>query len=90
VSAAHTHTHTNIRAQAIDHLLAKFAAVTGPQGGPTQIVSLGAGFDTTFFRLLAGGRAPDRFFEVDFPDLVKRKVALMRQDEVRLVPSPPG
>jgi hypothetical protein len=45
-----------------------------------QIVSVGAGFDTTFFRLHARGLAPTRYVEVDFPALLARKAACMLGD----------
>lgn len=43
-----------------------------------QILSLGAGFDSLYFRLQAGGAlAGAVVFEVDFPDVSRRKAALM-------------
>ena len=52
------------------------------QQQPRQIVSLGAGFDTLYFRLQAAGALgpDDTVFELDFPPLVARKLALMAQD----------
>lgn len=44
-----------------------------------QIVSLGAGFDTLYFRVHEDTKKPHVVFEVDFPDLVRRKVALLRR-----------
>ncbi len=46
-----------------------------------QIVSLGAGFDSLFFRLHAD-EALDRavVFEVDFPDVTRRKAALINSN----------
>ncbi|CAI5530781.1 unnamed protein product, partial [Closterium sp. Naga37s-1] len=49
-------------------------------GGPDvalQIISLGAGFDTLFFRLQTEGRAPHRFTEVDFQEVVAKKTAII-------------
>ncbi|CAI5502780.1 unnamed protein product [Closterium sp. Naga37s-1] len=49
-------------------------------GGPDvalQIISLGAGFDTLFFRLQTEGRAPHRFIEVDFQEVVAKKAAII-------------
>lgn len=37
-------------------------------GGP-QVVSLGAGSDTTFFQLASKGMEPAMYFEVDFPEV---------------------
>ncbi|GJP56523.1 hypothetical protein CLOM_g15587 [Closterium sp. NIES-68] len=42
-----------------------------------QIISLGAGFDTLFFRLQTEGRAPHRFIEVDFQEVVVKKAAII-------------
>ncbi|GAB5360879.1 hypothetical protein AAMO2058_000665400, partial [Amorphochlora amoebiformis] len=42
-----------------------------------QIVSLGAGFDTTFFKLKSAGGSGFRFIEVDLPDVVSRKFTII-------------
>jgi hypothetical protein len=34
-----------------------------------QVVSIGAGFDTTYFRLRAEGRAPVRYLEIDYREI---------------------
>eukprot|EP00850_Spirogloea_muscicola_P016954 SM000141S00898 [mRNA] locus=s141:222372:225856:+ [translate_table: standard] len=38
-----------------------------------QVISLGAGFDTTFFQLKKEGRAPYKYVEVDFQEVTSRK-----------------
>ena len=44
-----------------------------------QIISLGAGFDSAFFRLQASGfLIKTTFFEVDFPDVVQRKADIIK------------
>ena len=43
-----------------------------------QIVSLGAGFDTSYFRLLAAGRAPGLFVEVDYGEVARKKAEIVR------------
>ena len=49
-----------------------------------QIVSLGAGFDTTWFRLRAEGREPARYIEVDHAPVVAKKVAIVNEaDDMR-------
>ena len=47
----------------------------------TQIVSLGAGCDTTFFRLNASGQMPPscRYFEVDHDPVTRAKVNTIRR-----------
>lgn len=56
------------------------AAAAAATGSPIQILSLGAGFDTLYFRLHESGRlgAQDLIFEVDLPTVVQRKVALIQ------------
>lgn len=39
-----------------------------------QVVNLGAGLDTTFWRLKDENIMPKKFFEVDFPTIVARKI----------------
>ncbi|KAK2517563.1 Lcmt2 [Columba guinea] len=67
-----------IRARAVDHCVRDFLLKT--HGHPrTQIVSLGAGFDSLFFRLkdmgLLRGAA---VYEVDFPSVARQKAALIK------------
>ncbi|XP_075476481.1 leucine carboxyl methyltransferase 1 homolog isoform X2 [Primulina tabacum] len=42
-----------------------------------QILSLGAGFDTTFFQLQDEGKAPYLFVELDFKEVTGKKAALI-------------
>ncbi|XP_022641231.1 tRNA wybutosine-synthesizing protein 4 isoform X2 [Vigna radiata var. radiata] len=42
-----------------------------------QILSLGAGFDTTYFQLQDEGKAPDLYVEVDFKEVTSKKAALI-------------
>eukprot|EP00057_Strongylocentrotus_purpuratus_P033739 XP_792604.3 PREDICTED: tRNA wybutosine-synthesizing protein 4 [Strongylocentrotus purpuratus] len=66
-----------VRARAIDDVLKAFLKKFGDS--KNQIISLGAGFDSTYFRLQASGSLENTaFYEVDFPQLVKRKAALIR------------
>lgn len=66
-----------IRAKAVDTVIRRFIAAV-PPSTPLQIVSLGAGFDTLYFRLRTAEllRDGDVVFEMDFPTLLKRKLAL--------------
>jgi O-methyltransferase involved in polyketide biosynthesis len=58
------------RYAAIRHLLHTFLSVAGSAGAgvPSQVLSLGAGFDTTWFQLMAESKAPTRYAELDFPE----------------------
>ncbi|MEQ2222822.1 Leucine carboxyl methyltransferase 1 [Ilyodon furcidens] len=42
--------------------------------GHCQVINLGAGLDTTFWRLKDENLLPRKFFEVDFPTVVARKI----------------
>uniref|UniRef100_A0A151R8U6 [phosphatase 2A protein]-leucine-carboxy methyltransferase n=2 Tax=Cajanus cajan TaxID=3821 RepID=A0A151R8U6_CAJCA len=42
-----------------------------------QILSLGAGFDTTYFQLQDEGKAPYLYVEVDFKEVTSKKAALI-------------
>nr|XP_005999146.1 PREDICTED: tRNA wybutosine-synthesizing protein 4 isoform X2 [Latimeria chalumnae] len=70
-----------IRAKAVDHCFKQFLMQTG--GHPQrQILSLGAGFDSSYFRLKAGGLLKNVImYEVDFPDVVSRKAALITNEK---------
>ncbi|XP_021755235.1 tRNA wybutosine-synthesizing protein 4-like [Chenopodium quinoa] len=42
-----------------------------------QVLSLGAGFDTTYFQLQAEGKAPYLYVELDFKEVTSKKAALI-------------
>uniref|UniRef100_A0A1A8IU58 tRNA wybutosine-synthesizing protein 4 n=1 Tax=Nothobranchius kuhntae TaxID=321403 RepID=A0A1A8IU58_NOTKU len=85
-----------VRWRAVDHCVRRFLQVTA--GCPKrQILSLGAGFDSLYFRLRADGDL-DRavVYEVDFADVAQRKAALIAANETlggmldSCLPSSPG
>lgn len=59
------------RVAAVGSVCEQFIAATA--GEPSQIVSLGAGFDTCFWQLQAAGASPRLFIEIDQLDIVRRK-----------------
>uniref|UniRef100_A0AAY5KFB5 Leucine carboxyl methyltransferase 1 n=1 Tax=Esox lucius TaxID=8010 RepID=A0AAY5KFB5_ESOLU len=59
------------RVQGMNHLLDAFLRKTKCD---CQIVNLGAGLDTTFWRLKDENLMPRKYFEVDFPMIVARKI----------------
>uniref|UniRef100_H2Z4V0 Leucine carboxyl methyltransferase 1 n=1 Tax=Ciona savignyi TaxID=51511 RepID=H2Z4V0_CIOSA len=59
------------RTEAIWKLLVQFVSIMEQK---CQIVSLGAGLDTTYWRLHEAGLVPHGYFEVDFIDVVTRKI----------------
>jgi len=42
-------------------------------GGKGQIINLGAGFDTLYWRLREAGNSPANFVELDFPSITAKK-----------------
>ncbi|KAF4301037.1 hypothetical protein GTA08_BOTSDO10552 [Botryosphaeria dothidea] len=69
---------TYIRTTAIDELVERFLAINPDQ--PKQIVSLGAGSDTRFFRIIsARSSIPLIYHEIDFPDNTRRKIAAIKR-----------
>ncbi|XP_022109224.1 tRNA wybutosine-synthesizing protein 4-like [Acanthaster planci] len=65
-----------IRAQVLNDVFKQFLSA---HHGKKQIISLGAGFDSAFFRLRASGLLINAtFFEVDFPDVVRRKATIIK------------
>uniref|UniRef100_A0A7N8WSM3 Leucine carboxyl methyltransferase 1 n=1 Tax=Mastacembelus armatus TaxID=205130 RepID=A0A7N8WSM3_9TELE len=59
------------RVQGVNHLLDAFIRKTERD---CQVINLGAGLDTTFWRLKDENLLPRKFFEVDFPTVVARKI----------------
>lgn len=76
-----------VRAKAVDYSLRCFLRHT--EGYPQrQILSLGAGFDSLYFRLKASGELKNVImYEVDYPDVVQRKAMLIKnkQELVELI-----
>lgn len=59
------------RVHGVSHLIKAFLRKTECQ---CQILNLGAGMDTTFWKLKDEGLLPNKYFEVDFPMIVARKL----------------
>lgn len=59
------------RTEAIKTLVQRFLQIS--QGKNCQIVNLGAGYDTLFWRLQEQGYFPHKYVEVDFPSVTSRK-----------------
>ncbi|XP_008313284.1 leucine carboxyl methyltransferase 1 [Cynoglossus semilaevis] len=59
------------RVQGVNQLLDAFIRKTQCD---CQVINLGAGLDTTFWRLKDENLLPKKFFEVDFPAIVARKI----------------
>ncbi|XP_043567665.1 leucine carboxyl methyltransferase 1 isoform X2 [Chiloscyllium plagiosum] len=63
------------RVKAVNILLDAFIKKTSCN---CQIINLGAGLDTTFWRLKDQNLLPKKYFEVDFPMIVMRKIHLIK------------
>ncbi|XP_072968218.1 leucine carboxyl methyltransferase 1 homolog isoform X2 [Typha angustifolia] len=65
----------------LNKLLLQFLKLEGLSDGDNQkrkqILSLGAGFDTTYFQLLDEGIAPHLYVELDFKEVTSKKAALI-------------
>ena len=68
---------TFIRTIAIDSYLRRFLVDAG--GSKCQVVSLGAGFDTRYFRLVSE-RGNCQYFEIDFDSVIASKEAVIKAD----------
>lgn len=57
-------------------LLNEFLESVDKRGGnkASQVISLGAGFDSTWFNLKQSGRQPTKFIELDFGEVKLRSV----------------
>ncbi|XP_067912109.1 leucine carboxyl methyltransferase 1 isoform X3 [Heterodontus francisci] len=63
------------RVKAVNILLDAFIKKTSCN---CQVINLGAGLDTTFWRLKNQNMLPKKYFEIDFPMIVMRKVHLIK------------
>ncbi|XP_036300195.1 tRNA wybutosine-synthesizing protein 4 [Pipistrellus kuhlii] len=71
-----------VRARAVRHCVRAFLgrACAAPGAPRAQILSLGAGSDSLYFRLKAAGRLSGAaVWEVDFPDVARRKAERIRE-----------
>jgi len=79
-SSSASSTQTSTSASTISCLLPTAAPSSPhPRHIRKQILSLGAGSDTLYFKLKSCGLAPARYYEIDFPDAMKRKAAIVRR-----------
>lgn len=69
------------RTVAIKILVDKFIEVTG---GNCQIVNIGAGFDTLYWRLNDEGKSVKGFVELDFPGVTSRKCHYIQRTKLLL------
>lgn len=67
------------RVESVWRLIKKFVSATERK---CQIVSFGAGLDTTFWRLCGENLNPVRYLELDFPNVTMRKVQVIKSKPV--------
>ncbi|KAG7199649.1 hypothetical protein KM043_014242 [Ampulex compressa] len=58
------------RVKGIEVFVEKFLKISGEKG---QIINLGAGFDTLYWKLRDNGKSPTNFVELDFPSITAKK-----------------
>ena len=63
---------------AIYNLVREFIQFGRSCGKEVQVISLGAGSDTTFWRLEGEGLLPAQYVEVDLDDVVRRKCHIIK------------
>ncbi|KIJ65957.1 hypothetical protein HYDPIDRAFT_174736 [Hydnomerulius pinastri MD-312] len=74
---------TYVRSEAIDRLVGQWMDLSAQEDKPCQIVSLGAGSDTRFWRIAAGPRRDSlkAYLELDFPDVTTKKAMAIRKSK---------
>ncbi|KAJ7186877.1 S-adenosyl-L-methionine-dependent methyltransferase [Mycena filopes] len=74
---------THVRATAIDDLVSQWLYTSAAQGTRCQIVSLGAGSDTRFWRIATGAQesALAAYIEMDFPEITTKKAMAIRKSK---------
>ncbi|CAG8483406.1 618_t:CDS:2 [Paraglomus occultum] len=67
---------TYVRTTGLDTLITKFLETGNVK---KQVVSLGAGSDTRYFSYKERSRPFHKYFEIDYPEITSRKVAIIRR-----------
>ncbi|KAH7928678.1 leucine carboxyl methyltransferase [Leucogyrophana mollusca] len=75
---------TYVRSEAIDRLVEQWLDLSKQDEKVCQIVSLGAGSDTRFWRIATGPRKDSlgSYIEIDFPDVTTKKAMAIRKSKV--------
>ncbi|KAJ3337146.1 activating signal cointegrator 1 complex subunit [Gonapodya sp. JEL0774] len=84
---------TYLRAKGLDAIIDSFldheeAEIPGESGEENsirsirQILVLGAGSETRWWRLQEQGKQPTRYFEIDFPEITGRKIAIIQKNDM--------
>ena len=69
------------RVYCIQRLIDNFLHSSKLKDTPTQVVNIGAGYDTSFFvRKQSEQALPTRWFEVDFPDVLEHKQSVIEKN----------
>ncbi|KAI0653530.1 leucine carboxyl methyltransferase [Cubamyces menziesii] len=74
---------TYVRSEALDELVNGWLALSAQEGAKCQIVSMGAGSDTRFWRIATGPSRDNlaRYIEIDFPEITTKKAMAIRKSK---------
>ncbi|KAK0497074.1 leucine carboxyl methyltransferase [Armillaria luteobubalina] len=75
---------TYVRTAAIDDLINQWLSLSHDEGKQCQIVSLGAGSDTRYWRIAEAGPQKDAlstYIEIDFPEITSKKAMAIRKSK---------
>ncbi|KAF9019758.1 leucine carboxyl methyltransferase [Hymenopellis radicata] len=74
---------TYVRTVAIDDLVAQWLALSREDGTQCQIVSLGAGSDSRFWRIATGEHNSHlaKYIEIDFPEITSKKAMTIQKSK---------
>ena len=66
------------RVKSVHSLLKQFITLTKSAGLKSQVISLGAGYDTTYWQLHSTGSQPTTYLEVDLATVTSKKCQYIR------------
>ncbi|KAH9889442.1 leucine carboxyl methyltransferase [Cubamyces lactineus] len=84
---------TYVRSEALDELVSGWLALSAQEGAKCQMVSMGAGSDTRFWRIATGPSRDTlaRYIEIDFPEITTKKaMAIRKSKDLSAVLGKPG
>ncbi|KAI0628948.1 leucine carboxyl methyltransferase [Trametes polyzona] len=83
---------TYVRSEALDDLVNGWLQLSAEEGAKCQIVSMGAGSDTRYWRIATGPKKDTlaKYIEIDFPEITTKKaMAIKKSKELSALLGPP-